>query len=68
MFSPDIQDKVQQTGDLRTYLKQIDLSALRNGQELVKVALHGFRGDVHELLRLYVKGEIEYSCQHGEDP
>lgn len=64
MFSSRLQDKIQQVGDLRSYFKEMDLKALRNGKDFVKVALHGFRGDIYELIKLYVKGENDYSIQH----
>ena len=53
MFSEVIQDELQRTGDLRAYLKEADFRSLRNGEDIVKAALHGFWGDAYELLRLY---------------
>ena len=64
MFSSRIQEKIQQNGNLRAYLKQIDIKSLRNGQDIVKVALHGFWGDFYELLRLYRDKDTRYLIQH----
>jgi len=64
MFSARIQDKVQRVGDLRSYLKQVGVDSLRNGQDLVKVALHGFWGSVYDFLKIFREGKTEYSCQH----
>lgn len=64
MFSPTIQENIQYIGGLRRYLQQIDITSLQIGVDLVKTALHGFRGTPHDLLKLYRDGETNYSHQH----
>lgn len=64
MFSSRTQEKIQQVGNLRAYLKQTEIKSLKNGQDMVKVALHGFWGDFYELLRLYRDKDTRYLIQH----
>ena len=63
MFSEAIQREVETEGDLRTYLKK-NLDVLDLGVDIEKYALHGFWGDVEQLLELYVEKGNEYLVQH----
>jgi len=64
MFSPESQTKIEECGSLRDYLNSIDIKDLHYPRDIVKYALHGFWGNVHDLLRLYRDVETEYLCKH----
>jgi hypothetical protein len=64
MFSNEIAEKVRSSGSLREYLKSIDISSLWSRKDMVKYALHGFWGNVWQLLELYVDKSDEYFAQH----
>ncbi len=51
-------------GDLRDYLKTIDIKSLRYPEDIVKYALHGFWGNVTQMLELYRDKKNDYICQH----
>jgi hypothetical protein len=53
MFSNEVAERLAEEGDLREYLKTIDVSSLRVPEDVVKNALHGFWGSVYQLLELY---------------
>ena len=63
MFSKHIQKEVEKVGTLRKYLKY-NLDFLTAGEDIVKFALHGFWGDVKQLLKLYVEKGNEYIVDH----
>ena len=63
MFSEAIQKEAECIGDLRQYLGK-NLNTLDEGKEIVRFALHGFWGDVKQLLELYVEKGNEYIVQH----
>ena len=64
MFSTEIQKEVIQKGDLREWLKTIDIRKLENPKDLVHFALHSFWGNVHDILELYRDKKNLYSCKH----
>lgn len=63
MFSKKIQAEVEKEGNLREYLKN-NFDSLAVGEDIVKFALHGFWGDVKQLLELYVEKGNEYIVGH----
>jgi hypothetical protein len=64
MFSNDVAERVQDSGSLRGFLKSTDSSSLRYPKDVVKYALHGFWGNVWQLLNLYRDKSDEYLAQH----
>lgn len=63
IFSRHLQEDIKKVGDLKKYLK-MNLNNLNIDVDIVKYATHGFRGDVKDLLRLYVESENKYMIQH----
>ena len=59
MFSDEIAERVKQVGDLREYLKSVDVKSLRYPEDVVKYALHGFWGNVNQLLELYARAHTQ---------
>ena len=64
MFSKEIAEKIEQIGDLREYLKTVDIESLRYPEDITKFAHHGFWGNIHQLLELYRDQSNEYLCKH----
>jgi len=64
-FSKEVQNRVIQdyNGNLRLFLKE-NLSSLKIGKDILRYALHGFRGDVYDLLRLYQQKKNDYFFKH----
>jgi hypothetical protein len=64
-FSKEIQNRVVQdyNGDLRLFLKE-KLVSLKIGKDILRYALHGFRGDVYDLLTLYQQKKNDYFFRH----
>lgn len=64
-FSKEVQNRIVQdyNGDLRLFLKE-NLSSLRIGKHILRYALHGFRGNVYDLLRLYQQKKNDYFFMH----
>jgi hypothetical protein len=63
IFSKQLQTKIEKDGNLREYLKK-NLDSLNVGEDIAKFALHGFWGDVKQLLELYVDKGNEYIVSH----
>lgn len=64
MFSEGVQKEVMQFRSLREWLKNIRIEDLENGKDIVRYALHGFWGNVHNLLELYRDKKKEYFIKH----
>ena len=64
MFSNEVAKRVAETGDLREFLKSVDVNALRYPEDIVKYAHHGFWGNVYQLLELYRDKSNQYFVQH----
>ena len=64
MFSNEIAERVAETGDLREYLKSVDINSLRYPEDIVMYAHHGFWSGVHQLLELYRDKSNHYLTQH----
>jgi hypothetical protein len=56
--------KVEEYGNLREYLKAVDIWSLKVPTDIVKYAHHGFWGNVHQLLELYRDQSRKYICNH----
>ena len=64
-FSKEVQNHVIEDykGDLRLFLKE-NLGSLETGKDILHYALHGFRGNVYDLLRLYQQRKNDYFFMH----
>jgi len=63
MFSKEVQNEVEKEGNLRGYLQKKH-DSIKVDEDVVKFALHGFWGDVKQLLELYVEKGNEYIVDH----
>jgi hypothetical protein len=61
MFDERIQDDVERCGDLREYLRGNMQQALQGVQ---RYAMHGFWGNLEQLLELYARKDNEYIAEH----
>lgn len=64
MFSNNVAEHIAKCGNLREYLKNVDVNSLRYPMDIVKYAHHGFWGNVHQLLELYRDKSNQYLAQH----
>lgn|GEM_PF-1623778 len=64
IFSKEIQKEVMEIGDLREWLRRNNIYELKEGRDILRYALHGFWGNVHELLELYRDRKTEYKTMH----